>query len=62
MSIELAAGNTIRLARMCYFISIMKMLLAAKGVAVWTCVTAIKRPGMLALLLNYRLYRKSTMR
>ena len=55
MSIELLAGNTIRLARMCYLISIMEILLAAKGGVVWTCVTAIKCPGMLALLLNHRL-------
>ena len=42
MSIELTSGIAIRLARMCYLISIMEMLLAANGRVVWTCVTAIK--------------------
>ena len=42
MSIELTSGIAIRIARMCYLISIMKMLLAANGRVVWTCVTAIK--------------------
>ena len=62
MSIELTADNAIRLARMSYLTSIMEMLLAAKGGVVGTRVMAIKHLGMLALLLNYRLYRKSMTR
>lgn len=62
MPITRPLGYVICLARMCYLTSIMEMVLAAKGGVVWTFVTAMKCPGMLALLLNYRLYRKSTMR
>ena len=62
ISIELTLYDTLRLPGMCYLISIMGMLLAAKGGVVWTYVTARERLRMFALLLNYRLYRKSTMR
>ena len=59
MSIELTSGNMIRSARMCYLISIMEILLAAKGGVVGICVTAIKRLRMFASLLNYKaLHRK----
>ena len=62
MSIELTSDDTIRLPGMCYLISIMEMLLAAKGGVVGTYVTARERLRMFDLLLNDRLYRKTTMR
>ena len=49
MSIELTSGIAIRLARMCYLISIMEMLQAVNGCVVWTCVTAIKPVRMFCL-------------
>lgn len=58
ISISRTLGNAIRLARTCYLTSIVEMVLAAKGGVVRTSVTAMKCPRMLALLLNYRLYRK----
>ena len=62
VSIELTSGNMIRLARMCYLISTMEMLLATKVGVGWTCGMAIKHLRMFAVLFIYRLYRKSTMR
>ena len=50
MSIELTSDDTIRLPGMCYLISIMEMLLPAKGGVVWTYVTARERLRMFALL------------
>ena len=50
MSIKLTSDDTIRLPEMCYLISIMEMLLAAKGGVVWTYVTARERLRMFALL------------
>ena len=50
MSIELTWDDTIRLPGICYLISIMKMLLPAKGDVVLTCVTARERLRMFALL------------
>ena len=50
MSIKLTSDDTIRLPGKCYLISIMEMLLAAKGGVLWTYVTARERLRMFALL------------
>ena len=62
MSIELTLDDTIRSPGMCYLVPIKGMLLTAKGGVVGIYVTARGRLRMFALFLNYRPYRKSTMR